>query len=204
MALKKNFHHGDLRRALLDAALQILDSDGVGAVGIRSVARHAGVTHAAPVNHFKDLQALLTALAVELFKDVVTDALARLENIQASDHQRLDVFAAVLFDYGMAHPHRYDLLWRGDLIDHEDETLLSVTDQLYDALCSEIDQLPAKPAFDRDTIAVALWSMVHGYVNLRLTGMFELRDDEVTGAPRFEAMLDLFHHSLKSPPRTKS
>ncbi len=55
------YHHGDLRRALLAAALALLDEGGVEAVTIRAVARRTGVTHAAPANHFRGREARRTA-----------------------------------------------------------------------------------------------------------------------------------------------
>jgi len=61
------YHHGDLRRALLDAALELLAREGASALTLREVARRAGVTHAAPYRHFTDKQALLAAVAEEGF-----------------------------------------------------------------------------------------------------------------------------------------
>jgi AcrR family transcriptional regulator len=50
----KPYHHGDLRRALLDAAEKVLERDGPGGLSLRAVAREAGVSPAAPYHHFKD------------------------------------------------------------------------------------------------------------------------------------------------------
>lgn len=64
---KRSYHHGDLRRALLDAAIQILHEDGAHVLTLREVARRVGVTQAAPYHHFADKEALLAALAEEGF-----------------------------------------------------------------------------------------------------------------------------------------
>jgi len=61
------YHHGALRRALLDAALQLATERGPGGFTLREVARQAGVSHAAPYAHFADKAALIEALAVEQF-----------------------------------------------------------------------------------------------------------------------------------------
>jgi AcrR family transcriptional regulator len=61
------YHHGDLRRALLDATLEILRRDGLGAVSLREVARAAGVSHNAPYRHFSSREALLAGVATEGF-----------------------------------------------------------------------------------------------------------------------------------------
>jgi AcrR family transcriptional regulator len=64
---KAPYHHGDLRRSLLDAALGILHQDGIGAVSLREVARAAGVSHNAPYRHFPSRDALLAGVAAEGF-----------------------------------------------------------------------------------------------------------------------------------------
>jgi AcrR family transcriptional regulator len=59
------YHHGDLRRALVDAARRLLESEGPSALSLRAVAREAGVSPAAPYHHFKDKAELLDAVAQE-------------------------------------------------------------------------------------------------------------------------------------------
>jgi AcrR family transcriptional regulator len=57
------YHHGDLRRALIDAARRLLEAEGPSALSLRAVAREAGVSPAAPYHHFKDKGELLEAVA---------------------------------------------------------------------------------------------------------------------------------------------
>src|ERR1700749_1096350 len=59
------YHHGDLRRALIDAATRLLETEGPSALSLRAVAREAGVSPAAPYHHFKDKSELLDAVASE-------------------------------------------------------------------------------------------------------------------------------------------
>ena len=66
-AAKRNYHHGDLRRALLDAAWRLVAEKGLAALTLRELARAAGVSHAAPYHHFPSRTALLDALAKEGF-----------------------------------------------------------------------------------------------------------------------------------------
>src|SRR4051812_31489326 len=65
MAEARPYHHGDLSRALVDAARKILESEGPSALSLRAVAREAGVSPAAPYHHFKDKNELLEAVAHE-------------------------------------------------------------------------------------------------------------------------------------------
>jgi AcrR family transcriptional regulator len=59
------YHHGDLRRAILDAAVESISAHGSTALSLREVSRRAGVSHAAPIHHFGDKAGVLTALAAE-------------------------------------------------------------------------------------------------------------------------------------------
>ena len=74
------YHHGDLSRALVEAARRILETDGPAALSLRAVAREAGVSPAAPYHHFKDKGELLEAVAHEgwvALDAALTDARAK-------------------------------------------------------------------------------------------------------------------------------
>ena len=62
-----SYHHGNLRRVLLDGALEAIAENGVAAMSLRDVARRAGVSHSAPAHHFGDKAGVLTAIAIEGF-----------------------------------------------------------------------------------------------------------------------------------------
>ncbi len=74
MTSRDTYHHGDLRRAVLTAALDVIRTQGPAALSLRDLARRAGVSHAAPAHHFKDRAGLLTAIATE-GHDLLTAAL---------------------------------------------------------------------------------------------------------------------------------
>lgn len=192
----KPFHHGSLKRVLFDVALARLDEHGIAGVTIRAVAKAAGVSHGAPVNHYKDLRTLLTAIAKAQFDTLLTEINTRLEELNDEPGPRIEIFANAMIDFGFRYPHRYRLLWSTDVIDHSDTELLSVMDKIYDQLCSEFLKTVPGEIFDKDTYAVALWSMIHGYVDMRLSGMFEPLNDSISGAPRGEAIIDLFKSFL--------
>jgi AcrR family transcriptional regulator len=68
------YHHGDLRRAVLDAAVAAIAESGPAALSLRDLARRAEVSHAAPAHHFGDKAGVLTALAAEGYA-LLADAL---------------------------------------------------------------------------------------------------------------------------------
>ncbi len=197
MTKQPSFHHGNLRQALIDAAIFLLDKQGVAGTTLRAVAAEAGVSHAAPANHFKDRRALLTAVAAHEFVQLRDRIKARLSRSKLSGADRIRIFPAAVSKFAMQFPGRYELLWRSDLVDHEDPELLVIMDEVYESLCTEIRQTFRDDAFDVHTIAVSIWSMTHGYVSLRLSGMFVELEDKVRNEPRFDAMMSLLTGSLR-------
>lgn len=195
-AQKEAFHHGNLREALLAASLEILDEYGADAITIREVARRSGVSHAAPVNHFKDREALLTEVAVGLYGDLWRSISTTMEKGSHTGFERVEAFAFALIEYGLATPNRYRMLWRRDLIDTKDQRLVEVSDGLYARLIEEISSARMDGEFDNHTFAIGLWSMAHGYVSLRLEGNFEAARDELTGEERQRAIIRAFVSSL--------
>jgi AcrR family transcriptional regulator len=82
------YHHGDLRRALLEAALEIVvEHGGPAAVTLREAARRAGVSHNAPYRHFADKGAILAALAEEGFTDLSTALRAARAGIEEAEER---------------------------------------------------------------------------------------------------------------------
>ena len=65
-----SYHHGDLRRSLIDATEALLDERGAEGFSLREVARRAGVSAAAPAHHFGDSAGLLTAVVTEAFDEL--------------------------------------------------------------------------------------------------------------------------------------
>src|SRR5258708_13190775 len=97
---KTAYHHGDLRSALLLAAADVMEKQGLKALTLRYVARRAGVSHNAPYRHFKDRNALLAALAEKGFRDL-GNALKRKPGIRMGEPY---------LRFGLAHPAPFPLL----------------------------------------------------------------------------------------------
>src|SRR5215467_13486052 len=103
MTTSAAYHHGDLRRALLQEAGRILEKEPPEALSVREVARRAGVSHNAPYRHFPDRELLLVALAEEGF-EMLADALAK--------RPRREMGEAYV-DFALARPQRFRLMFGG-------------------------------------------------------------------------------------------
>src|SRR3954453_16385563 len=117
---KQSYHHGDLRRALLQAAAEAITETGVAALSMRDLARRAGVSHAAPTHHFGDKAGLLTAVAVEGYARLGA-ALAA-----AGDFAEAGV-AYVLF--ATDHPGYFAVMFRPELYHCDDPALVAARDR---------------------------------------------------------------------------
>lgn len=188
---RKTYHHGDLKAALLRAALELLDDRGPDGVLLREVARRAGVSHAAPANHFADRRSLLTAVAVELFEGLASKIASVLAEAGGKKVDRVRAFADTVMDFGLTSPNRYKLLWRRDLLDDTDQRLSEVMDRIYGLLISELESGMRYRSHDSHTAAIGLWSLVHGYVSMRIDGNFVMKKDSRSGEPRERATVSL-------------
>ena len=194
---KPSFHHGALKQALLEASLAVLDELGPDAITIREVARRAGVSHAAPVNHFKNRKALLTEIAVVVFNDLKESIFLEKKESQEDDLRSIKMFPEALVRAALKNPNRYRMLWRRDLVDNNEPRLINAMDSIYDELIKIINEYTTNSEVDPHTVAIGLWSLAHGYASMRLDGNFEAADDKHSSKPRHEAMVELFLAGLE-------
>lgn len=158
---KSTYHHGDLQRVLIDAALGLIAEHGPNAVSLRDLARAAGVSHAAPAHHFGDKAGLFTAIAVQ-GQRLLADALAE-ELANGLDLRRLGVryvrFAA-------EHASHFEVMYRPDLCHMDDPELVAAKARTAELLRSAI---PGEGR-DADRRMLAAWSIAHGFATLRRAG----------------------------------
>src|SRR5918994_6522359 len=112
------YHHGSLRRALLDAALETIAGDGVAALSLRALARRVGVSHAAPAHHFGDRTGLLTAIATEGYDGLAAATAAT----WAETASFLEVGVAYV-RFAVSQPGHFAVMFRPDLVDPMDPDL---------------------------------------------------------------------------------
>ncbi|MEO3750930.1 TetR/AcrR family transcriptional regulator [Streptomyces sp. B6B3] len=169
MPEERSYHHGDLRRAVLDAALDVIATQGVAAVSLRDLARRAGVSHAAPAHHFGDRTGLLTAIATE-GHGLLADALA------GADLREMGVRYV---RFALDHPAHFEVMSRTDLQHRDDPDLVAARDRAAARLRAGLDDLPAVRHGDADPelAALAAWSLAHGFAALHLAGRVPERPD---------------------------
>ncbi|MEY4985107.1 MAG: hypothetical protein RIR62_3373 [Pseudomonadota bacterium] len=161
----RGYHHGALRAALLAAAEAELSEKGVEAFSLRSVAKRAGVSHAAPAHHFGDARGLLTALAAEGFSRFLTSQHRR--EAKAAPDPLAQLVAAGLgyIDFALGNPALFRLIFSSDKPDFDDADLCAAADAAFGHLSEQV-----AAAGGREMDATAVWAAAHGLADLMASG----------------------------------
>ncbi|TDD67042.1 TetR/AcrR family transcriptional regulator [Actinomadura darangshiensis] len=168
------YHHGNLRRAVLDAAVEAIGEAGPAGWSLRELARRAGVSHAAPAHHFGDKTGLLTAVAAEGYALFA-------EALEAAGDLHEAGLAYVRFAVG--HRAHFEVMFTPALYRAGDPELGAARERARLALAKGVrGAAPERPGDDR-TAGIAAWSIVHGFAHLWLSGALQdLGDDPVEAA----------------------
>jgi AcrR family transcriptional regulator len=181
------YHHGDLRRALIDAASRVLEAEGPSALSLRAVAREAGVSPAAPYHHFKDKTELLEAVAHEGW--VMLDAaLAKAKAQAPSAREAMNELGVAYVCFARENPALYRVMYdtardREDLPDQmqgdKDSAYCKVRDTLVEAGADPNETL------DIELATTAAWCSAHGLAEMAGFKQFQHLKDACGGERAF-------------------
>lgn len=174
MTKKKNYHHGDLKNALIKAGVEILAREGVGGLSLRKVALQAGVSHSAPYSHFADKQALIAAISTEGFRQLYEKVSTAAEKYKNQPTKQLVEVAWIYVQFAMEDPDRFKVMF-SDVLEKEKEYPEFVAESQRNfqlvidivKLNQASGQLRSGPS---DLVALSAWGIVHGFVMLLLEG----------------------------------
>lgn len=172
-SLKPGYHHGDLRRALLDAALRILEEEGPHALTLREVARRVGVTQAAPYHHFADKEAILAAVAEEGFTKLLESMVAAREAAGAKPAARLRALGAGYVGFAVRHPAHFRVMFVKMVDTTQYPSLHTCADQSFAVLIEAIVEAQKAGVVRKGNaaeLALLAWSAVHGLATLWIGG----------------------------------
>lgn len=166
---KNRHHHGDLRKALIEAGLEILAQDGLQALTLRACAARAGVSHAAPAYHFKGLPGLLTALAAHGFQIFTGMMLEEREKAGDDPKARLLAICEGYLRFATTHRHLFDLMFNTRFDRTDDADCQSASEKCYLVLretCAPFTPPGGNPRI----VEMTVWSLVHGHACLKNAG----------------------------------
>ena len=212
--LKSNerpYHHGDLRRAIVKAALEILSETQGVEFSLRELARRAGVSHNAPYKHFADKRELLAAVSAAGF-EMLTKRMAR-ANAEGGD-ARAQLFAMLraYIDQGVGNPALYRLMFGGYLTgtDHGRPAIELAEAEKTKALLASVivagalgRPIPDTPRNERKIAGaiLACWSLIHGLTLLLVDGLVgPKKKSDVLGKSLIQGLLDGLSAQLPALP----
>jgi AcrR family transcriptional regulator len=168
----RGYHHGDLKAALVEAAVAILHKEGLEGLTLRAVARKAGVSQAAPYRHFADRRALMAAVAERGFhrlRQAMMDAMSA-----GQGRVGLKGVALAYVQFALENPPEYRLMFGAELAATDDLPTLRETGRSVLGFVAEgIAQLQRSKLVgegDPMLMAAATWSTLHGLSILILDG----------------------------------
>jgi AcrR family transcriptional regulator len=178
------YHHGDLRRALVDAALELVKEQGPSGITLREAARRAGVTHAAPYRHFADKEALLAAVAEEGFMRLKETVEAAITNVEPKNG--VEAIGISYVRFARENPSQFRVMFGSQVGDKRRYPSLVLADQsVFDLLSKTIAGAQASGdlgAGDPARMGMVTWSMLHGVAALVVDGQMEragVRDEQI-------------------------
>ena len=186
------YHHGDLQRALVEAAARILERDGPNAMSLRAVAREAGVSPAAPYHHFKDKDELMAAVARQGF-EAMSQAMRTAGEGAEGPHERLVALGVAYVVFARDHPALYHVMFdwrrRGAVRPNAPKEAGGAYQMVKEARYKASDE-KADPD-DLELATIAGWCAAHGLAEMSQSREFDELKQRLGGdIPFFKAVLD--------------
>jgi AcrR family transcriptional regulator len=170
------YHHGDLRRTIIETAMGMLDEEQGWQFTLREVARRAGVSHAAPYKHFPDKGALLAEMAMLGFDRLRERLTAAERRPFASLREELFALAHAYVGFGTSNPALYRLMFgadagkAADIHIHSGERALAA----FGVMLETLERGQREGVLRKRPIqgqAAACWALVHGLTMLAIGGL---------------------------------
>jgi AcrR family transcriptional regulator len=192
----KPYHHGDLRRVLIDAALRLAEEGGPAAVSVREAARRAGVSPGAPFRHFPSRDALMMAVAEEAQRRFRIELEAALAPVPADDPlARFRALGLGYLRWAIRNPAHFEVISNGRLFDHDGAATVSRDNSeliaMTERLLAEAFAKGALRVSDLKQVQIAGRALVYGFARMNIDGHFPrwgIADAERTA----EGILDIF------------
>jgi len=169
---KKKYHHGDLKNALIEAGIEILAKDGLGALSLREVARQAGVSHTAPYAHYADKQALIAAIATAGYEKLHARLADVFQQYQDNPAQQLVEAGWAYLEFAFDEPDHFKITFSGVVEKEKDyPAFVEISQKSFKLVVKIIEacqQTGVLPAGSSDLLAVSVWSLLHGLASLIL------------------------------------
>jgi AcrR family transcriptional regulator len=165
---KAAYHHGDLRAALVRAAMDLLEEGGEAELSLRAVARRAGVSAAAPYRHYDDREALVSAVAAVGYRELAERLAAAHPSPSTPDE--LASVAVAYVQFALERPALFRIMF-GEPCDRDSDERVAATAAVSLYVRGIVER--TFPQADSEALATAVWALVHGLAFLHLDGKLD-------------------------------
>lgn len=175
--VEANYHHGDLKNALLESAVDLLRKHGPQAFSLRELALSVGVSSAAPYRHFKTKEKLFSALAVRGFSILTAGFIGAIQNHPDNPIEQLHNVGLSYYEFARQYPEHLQMMF-GNIIPQteiaKDVEFGAAAGQAFGALVQVVKSCQKKNFFktsdDSKMLAILMWSSIHGFAALDSAG----------------------------------
>ncbi|WP_206319952.1 TetR/AcrR family transcriptional regulator [Streptomyces zingiberis] len=181
------------RHALVEAAAELLDEGGPGAVTLRAVGTRAGVSRGAPYGHFRDKEYLLSAVAAKSWAQVGDDLATVIAQERLSPIERLEHALSGLMRIGQERPHTYALMFSAPAVASTDA--IAAVSRTHDQFLAVVEDAIGDPQRARP-VGAMLMTSVHGIIGFGNGGHLDVRKWHVTA----EQLLEMSIRAATAPP----
>ncbi|MEN9418472.1 MAG: hypothetical protein RI988_2092 [Pseudomonadota bacterium] len=192
---KAGYHHGDLRRALMDVSVEVIRKQGVDALNLRALATRLDVSSGAPYHHFANRAELLCAIALEGFELLQREMAGGLASAAADAGARLQALSLAYVRFASRHPGHFRVMFLAEVHREQVAALSQASRQSFDMLAEAVQACQregAAPPGEAGVLTLTAWSLVHGLATLWVDGAVPTRTghlDPATMAPLVTGLL---------------
>ena len=167
---RRGYHHGNLREALIEAALELIAAKGAAGFTFAEAARSAGVSPGAPYRHFRDRDALIADVARRGFQQFAEDLARAWNDGQPDPHTALQNLGRAYLVFARDEPAYYAAMFEAQMPPDMDRELAQASDKAFAVLRQAaealIANLPARQRPPAMMVSLHIWSLAHGIASL--------------------------------------
>lgn len=175
---KNSYHHGDLRRRLLEAATEMIGENGIDGLSLRKLAERVGVSRTAPYHHFKDKNELLCAIAEQGFVERLQGSVQNFEDESISMRQRFRQYVHGYMSFALENPELYELMF-GRTIWKAQSGTDALKASAYPTFQYQVDMVRhwqseglLKQGENPLRLSQVIWGTLHGITKLLIDGIY--------------------------------
>lgn len=167
------YHHGDLRRVLLETAVRVVEQEGLSALSLQALSKRAGVSSGAPYHHFESREQLLAAIADQGFALLSAEMKRGAARAGTDAASELRGLGEGYLRFALANRGHFRVMFRPELQDHLADPCEVPGEDSFDMLRASVQRCQAEglaPAGDPMPLVLVAWAGVHGASTLWIDG----------------------------------